>query len=97
MSDLDKEELIATRRLHGLDDDLFEEEKEQEKMNKENDEIEYEKMIIDIPKNATAVVVTTLAGAAKIGLLMNTCTYDTQDIEERKIQEEVNNDNSKSR
>ena len=28
MSDLDKEELIATRKLHGLDDGLFEEEKE---------------------------------------------------------------------
>ena len=28
MSDLDNEELIATRKLHGLDDDLFEEEKE---------------------------------------------------------------------
>lgn len=27
MSDLDKEELIATRKLHGLDDGLFEEEK----------------------------------------------------------------------
>ena len=26
MSDLDKEELIATRKLHGLDDNLFEEE-----------------------------------------------------------------------
>ncbi len=25
MSDLDKEELIATRKLHGLDDDLFKE------------------------------------------------------------------------
>ena len=50
MSDLDKEELIATRKLHGLDDGLFEEEKDQKKMNRENDEIEYEKMIIDIPK-----------------------------------------------
>ena len=28
MSDLDKEELIATRKLHGLDDDLFKVEKE---------------------------------------------------------------------
>lgn len=46
MSDLTNEELIATRRLHGLYDDLFKEEKEQEKMNIENDEIEYEKMII---------------------------------------------------
>ena len=26
MSDLDKEELIATRKLHGIDDELFEEE-----------------------------------------------------------------------
>jgi len=26
MSDLDNEELIATRKLHGLDDNLFEEE-----------------------------------------------------------------------
>lgn len=46
----DYEELIATRKLHGLDDGLFEEEKDQKKMNRENDEIEYEKMIIDIPK-----------------------------------------------
>lgn len=42
MSDLDKEELIATRKLHGLDDGLFEEEKDQKKMNRENDEIEIE-------------------------------------------------------
>lgn len=39
----DYEELIATRKLHGLDDGLFEEEKDQKKMNRENDEIEYEK------------------------------------------------------
>lgn len=85
MSDLTNEELIATRRLHGLDDDLFKEEKDQEKMNKENDEIEYEKMIIDIPKTAIAVVATTLANQSG-RVLMNARSYDTKDIEERKIE-----------
>ena len=37
MSDLDNEELIATRKLHGLDDDLFKEkEKKQEVKNDNN-------------------------------------------------------------
>ena len=38
MSDLDKEELIATRKLHGLDDDLFKIEKES-KTNKQEKEL----------------------------------------------------------
>lgn len=38
MSDLDKEELIATRKLHGLDDDLFKIEKET-KTNKQEKEL----------------------------------------------------------
>lgn len=38
MSDLDKEELIATRKLHGLDDDLFKIEKEA-KTNKQEKEL----------------------------------------------------------
>ena len=54
-------------------------------MNKENDEIEYEKMIIKIPKNAVAVVATTLA--VKNGnVLMSSNSYDTQDIQECKIE-----------
>lgn len=92
----DYEELIATRKLHGLDDRLFEEEKDQKKMNRENDEIEYEKMIIDIPKKTRAVSVVSIA---EVGceLVMNTHTYDTEDVKERKIEKDVNNDNSKSR
>lgn len=38
MSDLDNEELIATRKLHGLDDDLFKIEKET-KTNKQEKEL----------------------------------------------------------
>lgn len=38
MSDLDNEELIATRKLHGLDDDLFKTEKES-KTNKQEKEL----------------------------------------------------------
>ena len=38
MSDLDNEELIATRKLHGLDDDLFKIEKES-KTNKQEKEL----------------------------------------------------------
>lgn len=39
MSDLDNEELIATRKLHGLNDDLFKEEKKVIK-NKELNDLE---------------------------------------------------------
>ncbi len=85
MSDLTDEEIIATRKLHGLDDNLFKEKEGQEKMNKENDEIEYEKMIIDIPKKARAVSVVTIA-ETNCQLIMNKHTYDTKDIEERKIE-----------
>ena len=38
MSDLDRDELIATRKLHGLDDDLFKIEKEA-KTNKQEKEL----------------------------------------------------------
>ena len=49
------------------------------------DDVEYEKMIIDIPKKAIAVsVVTIVKMNAMIG--MNTHTYDTQDIMERKVE-----------
>lgn len=92
----DNEELIATRRLHGLDDDLFKKEKEQEKMNKGNDEIEYEKMIIDIPKKTRAVSVVSIAEGS-CQLVMNTHTYDTEDVQKRKIEQEESNDNSKSK
>ena len=77
---VDNEELIATRRLHGLDDDLFKEEKEQE-----NDEIEYEKMIIDIPKKTMAVSVVSIAEGS-CQFVMNTHTYDTEDVQKRKIE-----------
>lgn len=87
MADIsDNEELIATRKLHGLDDDLFKEEKYQEKMNKENNEIEYEKMIIDIPKKTMAVSVVSIAEGG-CQFVMNTHTYDTEDVKERKIEE----------
>lgn len=81
----DNEELIATRRLHGLDDGLFEEEKDQDKMNIENDEIEYEKMIIDIPKKTRAVSVVSMA-EENCQIVMNTHTYDTEDVKKRKIE-----------
>lgn len=56
-------------------------------MNREKDKTEYEKMIIDIPKNALAVIATTLA--SKNGrVLMDSHQYDTQDIQKRKIEEE---------
>lgn len=55
-------------------------------MSREKDETEYEKMIIDIPKNAVAVIVTTLAGE-NVRVLMESHTYDTQDIQKRKIEE----------
>lgn len=49
------------------------------------DDVEYEKMIIDIPKKAIAVsVVTIVKMNAMVG--MNTHTYDTQDIMERKVE-----------
>ena len=53
-------------------------------------------MIIDIPKKTRAVSVVSIA---EVGcqLVMNTHTYDTEDVKERKIEMEVNNDNSKSR
>ena len=84
MSDLDNDELIATRKLHGLDDGLFEEKKDQEKMNRENDRIEYEKMIIDIPKKTMAVSVVSIS-EENCQFVMNTHTYDTEDVKERKI------------
>lgn len=51
-----------------------------------NEEIEYEKMIIDIPQNAIAVSVVTIASIGRKNI-MNTHTYDTEDIEERKYEE----------
>ena len=52
---------------------------------KENDEIEYEKMIIDIPKRAKAVSVVTIA-EVNYEIIMNTHAYDTQDIRKRKVE-----------
>lgn len=40
MSDLTNEELIATRKLHGLDDGLFEEEEKVSKKEKELNDLE---------------------------------------------------------
>lgn len=49
------------------------------------DDIEFEKMIIDIPKKAIAVsVVTIVKMNGTLG--MNTHTYDTQDVVERKVE-----------
>ena len=55
---------------------------------KENVDNEYEKMIIDIPRKAKAVSVVTIA---ELGcqLVMNTHTYDTQDIVKRKLEKET--------
>ena len=52
MSDLDKEELIATRKLHGLDDDLFKEDekvskKEKELINNQYIELDNSREVID--------------------------------------------------
>lgn len=55
-------------------------------MNIENDKIEYEKIIIKIPKNAVAVIATTLA-VRNGNVLMSSAQYDTQDIQECKIEE----------
>lgn len=55
-------------------------------MNREKDETEYEKMIIDIPKNALAVIATTLV-SENGRVLMHGHQYDTQDIQKRKIEE----------
>ncbi len=85
MSDLTEEEIIATRKLHGLDDNLFKEKEGQEKMKIEKDEIEYEKMIIDIPKKTRAVSVVAIA-EVNYQLVMNTHTYDTEDVKKRKIE-----------
>ncbi len=49
------------------------------------DNVEYEKMIIDIPKKAIAVSVVTIMKMNDI-LGMNTHTYGTQDIVERKVE-----------
>ena len=49
------------------------------------DDIEFEKMIIDIPKKAIAVSVVTIVKMNGI-LGMNTNTYDTQDVVERKVE-----------
>lgn len=57
-----------------------------DKMKKGIIEIEYEKMIIDIPKNAKGVIVTTLAEKSFGNLEMSNKTYDTQDIIKRKIE-----------
>lgn len=54
-------------------------------MKKKMVEIEYERMIIDIPKNAKGVIVTTIAENSGCNLRMSTNTYDTQDIIKRKI------------
>lgn len=50
------------------------------------EEIKYEKMIIDIPQNAKEVSVATIATVG-YEQVMNTHTYDTKDIKERKYEE----------
>ncbi len=53
----------------------------------EDEKIEYEKMIIDIPKNIRAVSAVTIA-EVRGELMMNTHTYSTDDIKERKLESE---------
>lgn len=56
-----------------------------DKLKKGMVEIEYEKMIIDIPKNTRGVSVTVIAEKSDRNLNMSTNIYDTQDIIKRKI------------
>lgn len=58
-------------------------------MTKEQD-IEYEKMVIDIPKKAMAVSVVCIFKDG-LNLVMNTHTYSTEDVKERrkKNQEDI--------
>lgn len=57
-----------------------------DKLKKGMVEIEYEKMIIDIPKNTRGVSVTVIAEKLDRNLNMSTNIYDTQDIIKRKIE-----------
>ena len=50
----------------------------------ENKDIEYEKMIIDIPKNTKAVSVVSIFENG-LKLMMNTHIYETKDVIERKV------------
>lgn len=58
-------------------------------MTKEQD-IEYEKMVIDIPKKTMAVSVACIFKDG-LNLVMNTHTYSTEDVKERrkKNQEDI--------
>lgn len=58
-------------------------------MTKEQD-IEYEKMVIDIPKKTMAVSVVCIFKDG-LNLVMNTHTYSTEDVKERrkKNQEDI--------
>lgn len=53
-------------------------------MNKDEEEVEYEKMIIDIPKNTQAVSVVSIASTGNgLQQIMNTHTYSTEEVKER--------------
>lgn len=48
-------------------------------MEKENNEPEYEEVILKIPKNSMALIITSIYMQNK-GMGMNTQTYDTEQI-----------------
>lgn len=50
----------------------------------ENKNNEYEKMIIDVPKNTKAVSVVSIFEQG-FEMVMNTHTYSTEDVKNRKI------------
>lgn len=56
-----------------------------DKVKKKMVEIEYEKMVIDIPKGTKGVSITFLIDSNN-HLTMDTSLYDTQDIIKRKIE-----------
>lgn len=54
-------------------------------MNDKDENIEYEKMIIDIPKDTRAVSVVSIF-SNNFKLTMNTHTYDTEDVIKRRLE-----------
>lgn len=62
-------------------------------MMEETEEIKMEKMIIDIPVNTQAVSVVTIASTGNgFQQVMNTRTYSIEDVKERIIESEENED-----
>lgn len=55
-----------------------------------DEEVEYEKMIIDIPKNTQAVSVVSISSTGNgLQQMMNTHTYSTEDVKERIVKGEI--------